>query len=44
MTTTATAQGLALFETPLGTCGVAWNARGITGLQLPEASAEVVTE
>ena len=40
MTTTATAQGFAIFETPLGACGIAWNARGITGLQLPEASAE----
>jgi len=27
-----------LFSTPLGTCGVAWNERGLTGLQLPEAS------
>ncbi|HEY1503885.1 MAG TPA: methylated-DNA--[protein]-cysteine S-methyltransferase [Stellaceae bacterium] len=28
----------ALFDTPLGRCGIAWNAHGITGLQLPEAS------
>ena len=27
-----------LFDTPLGRCGIAWNARGIAGLQLPEAS------
>jgi methylated-DNA-[protein]-cysteine S-methyltransferase len=25
-----------LFETALGTCGVAWNARGLAGVQLPE--------
>ena len=27
-----------LFDTPLGRCGIAWNARGIAALQLPEAS------
>ncbi len=27
-----------LFDTPIGTCAVAWSARGIAGLQLPEAS------
>lgn len=26
-----------LFETSIGTCGLAWNENGITGLQLPEA-------
>jgi methylated-DNA-[protein]-cysteine S-methyltransferase len=25
-----------LFDTALGTCGVAWNARGLAGVQLPE--------
>lgn len=25
-----------LFETPLGLCGVAWNARGLVGVNLPE--------
>lgn len=40
MTTATTARGFALFETSLGACGIAWNARGITGLQLPETSAE----
>jgi len=30
--------GYTLFDTPLGRCGIAWNARGIAGLQLPEAS------
>ena len=34
-----TRQGFALFETPLGTCGMAWGPNGIVGLQLPEASA-----
>jgi len=32
----------ALFDTPLGRCGIAWNARGVAALQLPEAS-EVAT-
>lgn len=40
MTTATTAQGFAIFETPLGACGIAWNDRGITGLQLPEADVE----
>lgn len=30
-------QGFALFDTPIGTCGIAWGGRGIVGLQLPEA-------
>lgn len=29
----------ALFETPIGTCGVVWGLRGIAGLQLPEQTA-----
>lgn len=28
--------GLALFETAIGTCGIAWNERGVIGVQLPE--------
>jgi methylated-DNA-[protein]-cysteine S-methyltransferase len=28
--------GFALFTTALGTCGIAWNARAVTGAQLPE--------
>lgn len=28
-----------LLETPLGVCGIAWNDRGLTRLQLPEATA-----
>jgi len=35
-----TAEGFAHFETAIGTCGIAWSARGIVGVQLPEASAE----
>lgn len=30
--------GFALFETTIGTCGVAWGPRGVTGVHLPEAS------
>src|SRR5689334_16215085 len=26
----------ALFDTPLGWCGIAWNERGVSGVQLPE--------
>ena len=33
------APGYALFETPVGSCGIAWNARGIIGVQLPERHA-----
>jgi methylated-DNA-[protein]-cysteine S-methyltransferase len=32
--------GFALFETALGTCGIAWGTRGLVGVQLPQASAE----
>ena len=32
--------GFAIFETPIGPCGLVWNARGISGLRLPEGSAE----
>jgi methylated-DNA-[protein]-cysteine S-methyltransferase len=36
-----TALGVALFDTALGRCGVAWGDRGIVGVQLPEpAGAE----
>lgn len=31
------AQGFALFDTALGRCGVVWGARGLVGVQLPEA-------
>ena len=33
-----TAHGFALFDTEIGRCGIVWGARGITGVQLPEAS------
>ena len=33
------ARGLALFDTPIGTCAVAWSADGIVGMNLPEANA-----
>src|SRR3954468_17786594 len=33
------ASGFALFDTAIGRCAVAWGARGICGLQLPEANA-----
>ena len=32
-------EGIAVFETPLGTCGVAWNAHGLCASQLPEGDA-----
>ncbi len=32
-------QGFALFETPIGRCGIAWGERGIVGVQLPERHA-----
>ncbi|WEK50109.1 MAG: methylated-DNA--[protein]-cysteine S-methyltransferase [Candidatus Kaistia colombiensis] len=32
-------QGLVLFETPIGGCGISWSARGITGVQFPGADA-----
>jgi len=34
-----TSQGLALFETPIGPCGISWSAQGITGLQFPGSDA-----
>jgi methylated-DNA-[protein]-cysteine S-methyltransferase len=32
----------ALFDTPIGACGIAWGERGIVGLRLPEGSLEKV--
>jgi methylated-DNA-[protein]-cysteine S-methyltransferase len=29
-------EGYALFDTALGRCGIAWTARGVAGVQLPE--------
>jgi methylated-DNA-[protein]-cysteine S-methyltransferase len=34
------ARGFTLFDTPVGTCGLAWGEYGITGASLPGASAE----
>lgn len=31
------ADGFVLFDTAIGRCGIAWRARGISGVQLPEA-------
>ena len=38
MTRTVTA--FALFETAIGTCGIAWTERGVAGVQLPEQDSE----
>ena len=35
-----TDQHYALFDTPIGICGIEWGARGINGLQLPMGSSE----
>ena len=34
--------GFALFETPIGCCGILWNGRGIAGVQLPEADERAI--
>jgi hypothetical protein len=34
------AQAFAIFNSPIGTCGIAWNAKGIAGFQLPSATAD----
>ena len=34
------ALGLALFDTALGSCGIAWTAAGIAGVQLPQGDRE----
>jgi O-6-methylguanine DNA methyltransferase len=33
-----TAQAFAVFDTNIGRCGIVWGERGVTGVQLPEAS------
>ena len=33
-----TAHGFLLFDTPIGTCGLAWSDRGVVGVQLPEGN------
>jgi methylated-DNA-[protein]-cysteine S-methyltransferase len=35
-----TVRGLALFDTALGTAGIAWSERGVAGVQLPEADRD----
>lgn len=32
-------EGFAIFETPIGACGIAWSEHGIIGVQLPEGDA-----
>src|ERR1700752_5172944 len=32
-----TARGFSLFDSAIGWCGIAWGARGVAGVQLPEA-------
>ncbi|CAN5767705.1 methylated-DNA--[protein]-cysteine S-methyltransferase [soil metagenome] len=34
------ARAFALFDAPIGACGIAWNARGIAGFLLPATTAE----
>jgi len=34
------AQAFAIFDSPIGSCGIAWNAKGIAGVQLPSAIAQ----
>ena len=35
-----TSQQFAIFDTPIGACGVIWGERGITGVQLPMGNEE----
>lgn len=35
----ASTLGIAVFETTIGACGMAWSTAGVTGVLLPEASA-----
>ena len=39
MNETGTARGFAVFETAIGTCGIAWSPSGIVGVHLPEREA-----
>lgn len=38
----AAVQGFALFDTPVGTCAIAWGARGIVGVSLPASGVGVL--
>ena len=35
-----TDQHFAIFDTPIGACGIVWGPRGINGVQLPMGSEE----
>jgi methylated-DNA-[protein]-cysteine S-methyltransferase len=35
-----TAEAFAIFDTPIGHCGIAWNSRGVCAVQLPERDAQ----
>ena len=37
-------EGFALFDTALGTCGIAWGPAELTGVQLPEADASATRQ
>ena len=36
------APGFALFDSPIGRCGIAWTRRGVAAVQLPEAHDDLV--
>jgi methylated-DNA-[protein]-cysteine S-methyltransferase len=38
--TAASEAGFAVFPTAIGACGIAWNARGVTRILLPDATAD----
>jgi methylated-DNA-[protein]-cysteine S-methyltransferase len=40
MSTLPRTLGFALFDTPIGWCGIAWGDEGVTGVQLPASDAE----
>ncbi len=40
MSTEPHCENYALFDTAIGTCAIAWNARGLTCMQLPERTPE----
>ncbi len=37
-------EGFALFDTPVGACGIAWSAQALVGVQLPEADEQATRE
>jgi O-6-methylguanine DNA methyltransferase len=41
---TSAEPGFALFDTPIGQCGIAWNGRGIAGVHLPEGKESATRE